>query len=171
MRSVLRGDATIGDLCYTANSGPGAFSERAVYVGATREELQAQAARKDAVARPCRRLLPKSLFCSPGRALNMPAWAANCTRPSRCSAARSTRAPQAVKDELQPGLLELLYGNATDLLNDTRYTQPAGSRCSMRWRSCGAVGESSPRWFWGTASANMPRPAWRACIRWKTACV
>ncbi len=31
----------------------------------------------------------------------------------------------AVADEVEPGLLDVLYGNATELLNDTRYTQPA----------------------------------------------
>ena len=63
--------------------------------------------------------------CLADRARSTPVWAGNCTTPSRCSASAIDRCAQLLDTRLHPGLIELLYGEASDLLDDTRYTQPA----------------------------------------------
>jgi acyl transferase domain-containing protein/acyl carrier protein len=114
-----------GDICYTANTGRAHLPERAVYIAATREELQSKL-REGARLRGRSDNAPDVAFLFTGQGAQYGGMGRELyeTEPVFRSAIDACAA--AVREELNPGLVELLYGGATDLLNDTRYTQPAG---------------------------------------------
>ena len=67
------------------------------------------------------------------------------------------------------GLLDVIYGDNADRLNQTGHTQPALFALEVALAALGARGGSSRRRCWATASANTPPPAPPGCSRWRTA--
>jgi myxalamid-type polyketide synthase MxaC len=119
-------DAAVSDVCYTANTGRAHFAERAVYVAATREELQTRL-REGTPFRSRPRSLngPRIAFLFSGQGAQYPGMGRELYETEPVFRTAVDRCAAALDGELSPGLLEVLYGNATALLDDTRYTQPA----------------------------------------------
>ncbi len=117
--------AQLADICYTATAGRAGLSERAVYVGASREDLIAGlregAAKRGAAAGSA----PEVAFLFTGQGAQYAGMGRELYESEPVFRQAVEQCAAAVADELEPGLLDVLYGNATELLNDTRYTQPA----------------------------------------------
>jgi malonyl CoA-acyl carrier protein transacylase len=123
---LAHSDAALGDLCYTATAGRSHFAERAVYLAASREELRTKLIEGTALrgrARGRGGLRIAFLFSGQGAQYAGMGRELYETEPVFRNALE--RCATALEGELSPGLLDVLYGDANDRLDDTRYTQPA----------------------------------------------
>ena len=128
--------AAVSDICFTARTGRSHFTHRAVYLLKFSASLPEKSfTRGDADSAPRIAFLftgQGAQYANMGRELyeNEPAFRAAM---DRCA--------QILETHLQPGLLELLYGSAMQLLDQTRYTQPATFALQYAlaemWRSWG----------------------------------
>ncbi len=121
---LLEPEIDVGDACFTANTGRSHFSERAVYVASTREQLQAQLARGSSL-RGRAEGTPEVAFLFTGQGAQYAGMGRELYQSEPVFRSAMDACAVAVRDELEPGLIDLLYGNSTHLLDDTRYTQPA----------------------------------------------
>jgi len=116
--------ADIGDICFTANAGRAQMEERAIYLAATGEEMRA-ALRGRPTARGKKEESLQVAFLFPGQGAQYAGMGKQLydTHPEF----RRTLEECAglLKDRLEEPLLEVLWGARTDLLDETRYTQPA----------------------------------------------
>ncbi len=130
----------MGDVCFTANTGRSHFSERAVYVASTREQLQAQLAGGSCL-RGRAEGAPEVAFLFTGQGAQYASMGRELYLSEPVFRSAMDACAAAVKDQLEPGLIDLLYGNSTHLLDDTRYTQPAcfalQYALAQLWRSWG----------------------------------
>ena len=118
-------ESNVADLCYTASTGRAHLSERAVYLAGSREELQAKLS-ENASIRGRAESAPDVAFLFTGQGAQYAGMGHQLYETEPVFRQAIDACAAAVNDELQPGLIELLYGSATELLNDTCYTQPAG---------------------------------------------
>ena len=107
-----------------------------------REELQDKLARERQCAAAANGPRAYALrFCSAGRARNTPGMGRELYESEPVFRSAMDACAAAVRDQLEPGLMDVLYGNSTHLLDDTRYTQPAlfavEYSLAALWRSWG----------------------------------
>ena len=139
---LLEPGIDVGDVCFTANTGRAHFSERAVYVASTREELQAKLTQGTALrGRSQRAEGLRIAFLFSGQGAQYAGMGRELYQSEPVFRSAMDACAAAVKDELEPGLMDVLYGNSTHLLDDTRYTQPAlfavEYSLAALWRSWG----------------------------------
>jgi acyl transferase domain-containing protein/SAM-dependent methyltransferase/acyl carrier protein len=123
-RELSRTDADFGDICYTANSGRANFDERAVYLGATRDEMQ-EALLGKPTASGSKNGDQEVAFLFPGQGAQYPGMGKDLYVAEPMFRKTLDHCAELLKDQLQEPLLEVLWGGKTDLLNQTAYSQPA----------------------------------------------
>ncbi len=132
--------ADIGDVCFTANAGRAQMEERAVYVAATGEEMRA-ALRGRPMARGKKEENLQLVFLFPGQGAQYPGMGKHLYDAHPEFRRTLEECAGLLKDELEEPLLEVLWGARTDLLDETRYTQPAlftvEYALAQLWRSWG----------------------------------
>lgn len=117
-------NADLGDVCHTANSGRAHFDERAVYLGATREEMR-QALLGKPAASGGKNGDREVAFLFPGQGAQYAGMGKDLYATQPTFRGTLDRCAEILKDHLQESLLEVLWGGKSDLLNQTAYSQPA----------------------------------------------
>jgi acyl transferase domain-containing protein/SAM-dependent methyltransferase/acyl carrier protein len=137
---LSRSNAELGDLCYTANAGRAHFDERAVYLGATHEEMR-QALGAKPIASGAKNGDPEVAFLFPGQGTQYPGMGKELYATQPAFRKALDRCAEILRGELEQPLFEMLWGSATELLKQTAYVQPAlfavEYALSEMWRSWG----------------------------------
>jgi acyl transferase domain-containing protein/SAM-dependent methyltransferase/acyl carrier protein len=132
--------AELGDICYTANAGRAHFDERAMYLGATREEMR-QALLAKPLASGTKNGDPEVAFLFSGQGTQYPGMGKELYATEPAFRKAIDRCAEILAGELERPLLEVLWGGATELLKQTAYAQPAlfsvEYALSELWRSWG----------------------------------
>jgi malonyl CoA-acyl carrier protein transacylase len=121
---MSRTTADLADICFTANSGRAHFDERAVYLGATREEMR-QALLGKPHASGSKDADQEVVFLFPGQGAQYAGMGKDLYLAEPIFRRTLDHCAELLKDQLQERLLEVLWGGKTDLLNQTAYSQPA----------------------------------------------
>ena len=136
------GGSELGDLCYTAATGRAHLSHRAVYLAGSREDLQSRLLAPPAITgRAQGRDGLRIAFLFSGQGAQYAGMGRELFDSQPVFRRAIEECAQALGNELEPGLLELLYGEGSKQLDDTRYTQPAlfavEYALAQLWRSWG----------------------------------
>ncbi|MGH9591768.1 MAG: acyltransferase domain-containing protein, partial [Bryobacteraceae bacterium] len=128
--------ASVGDICFTARAGRSHFSHRAAFLLKASANLPEQA-----FARGAAESAPQVAFLFTGQGAQFAHMGRELYESESVFRAAIDRCAKIVEPHLHPGLLELLYGGATELLDQTQYTQPATFALQYAlaelWRSWG----------------------------------
>ncbi|HET6143117.1 MAG TPA: beta-ketoacyl synthase N-terminal-like domain-containing protein [Candidatus Acidoferrales bacterium] len=124
VNEMSRTNADLGDICYTANSGRAHFDERAVYLGATRDEMH-QALLGKPAASGSKNGDQEVAFLFPGQGAQYAGMGKDLYAAEPIFRKTLDQCAELLKDQLEEPLLEVLWGGKTDLLNQTAYSQPA----------------------------------------------
>ncbi len=129
-----------GDICFTANAGRAQMEERAVYMAATREEMRA-ALRGQPMASGRKEEIPQVAFLFPGQGAQYAGMGKQLYDTHPAFSRTLDECAALLKGELEEPLLDVLWGAQTDLLHETRYTQPSlfavEYAIAQLWRSWG----------------------------------
>ncbi|HEX3377798.1 MAG TPA: beta-ketoacyl synthase N-terminal-like domain-containing protein [Candidatus Acidoferrales bacterium] len=117
-------NADLADICFTANSGRAHFDERAVFLGATCEEMK-QALHGKPSASASKNGDQEVAFLFPGQGAQYSGMGKDLYAAEPIFRRTLDHCAELLKDELQEPLLEVLWGCKTDLLTQTAYSQPA----------------------------------------------
>jgi acyl transferase domain-containing protein/SAM-dependent methyltransferase/acyl carrier protein len=122
--AVAHSGAGVGDICYTANAGRSHFDHRAVYF-AKNKELMHDALLHKAPAQGVKESVPEVVFLFSGQGAQFAGMGKElyATQPVFRRAIDEVAA--LMETELEKPLLEVLWGRATQWLDQTAYTQPA----------------------------------------------
>ena len=128
--------AAVGDICFTARAGRAHFTHRAAYLLKSSGNLPGKAfARGDAEG------TPQVVFLFTGQGAQYANMGRELYESEPVFRAALDRCSQILEKHLNPGLLEILFGTATELLDNTQYTQPATFALQYAlaelWRSWG----------------------------------
>ena len=132
----------LADACFTAAAGRAHLSHRAVYVAGSREDMQARLLEPPAIAaRSHSRDELRVAFLFSGQGAQYPGMGRELFGSQPVFRRAIEECAEAFGADLQPGLIELLYGDASHLLDDTHYTQPVlfavEYALAQLWRSWG----------------------------------
>src|SRR6185312_4936858 len=137
------------DICFTANAGRSHLSHRLAIVGDSRDAVRAgltSAARGDSTVQVARGEVaegasPRVAFLFTGQGAQRPGMGRHLYATQPTFRAALDRCAAILVGELEMPLLDVLYGDATALLNETAYTQPAlfavEYALAQLWRSWG----------------------------------
>ncbi|MGC2332319.1 MAG: beta-ketoacyl synthase N-terminal-like domain-containing protein [Candidatus Acidiferrales bacterium] len=132
--------ADLGDICYTANSGRTHFDERAVYLGATREEITRALLLKPILS-GTKNGDQEVVFLFPGQGTQYPGMGRELYLTEPAFRKTLDECAKVLNGELDTPLFELLWGKATERLKQTAYAQPAvfavEYATAEMWRSWG----------------------------------
>ena len=117
-------NADLGDICYTANSGRAHFDERAVYLGATRDEMR-QAVLGKPAASGSKNGDQEVAFLFPGQGSQYAGMGKELYATEPIFRRTLDHCAELLKGELQESLFEVMWGSKTELLLQTAYAQPA----------------------------------------------
>ena len=163
-----RATAPPGDVCFTANAGRAHFEHRLAVTGATVAELR-DALRK---ALPGRRVRVRDglrpVFLFPGQGAQYAGMGRQLYDTQPVFRAALDQCAEGLRGELETPLLEVLWGDSSDLRSRPPIPSPPCLRSNMRWPNCGATGVWNRRRCWDTASGNTWPPVSPACTRWRT---
>ena len=118
------GDVTLGDLCFTANTGRSHFNERAVFLASSLDELRT-ALREPPLARGASEGRPKVAFLCTGQGSQKGGMGHELYETEPVFRQALDQCAELLRPHLDRPLLDLLYGDGQSLLDETRYTQPA----------------------------------------------
>ena len=117
-------NANLGDICYTANSGRAHFDERAVFLGATREEMK-QALLGKPSASGSKNGDQEVVFLFPGQGAQYAGMGKDLYAAEPIFRRTMDQCAELLESELREPLFEVLWGGKTELLAQTAYAQPA----------------------------------------------
>jgi acyl transferase domain-containing protein len=131
----------VGDVCFTANAGRAHFEHRLAVTGSSPEELRGALLK----ALPGRRVREREgirpVFLFPGQGAQFPGMGKQLFDTQPVFRAAVDQCAELLRGELETPLLEVLWGAATDLLEQTAYTQPSlfavEYALAVLWRSWG----------------------------------
>jgi microcystin synthetase protein McyG len=112
--------ASIADISFTARTGRSPFTHRAAYLLGSNHALPESVIARGDVDGP-----PSVAFLFTGQGAQYAHMGRQLYEYEPVFRAAIDRCDQILQSVLNPGLLELLYGSGTELLNETRFTQPA----------------------------------------------
>ena len=117
---LARTDASLADICYTANAGRAQFPVRTFYTGASKDDIL-----RAPIARGRSEGVPEVVFLFPGQGAQYAGMGKELfdTQPVFRQAMEECAAHLAGK--IETPLYEVLWGGATHLLPQTAYAQPA----------------------------------------------
>jgi acyl transferase domain-containing protein/NADPH:quinone reductase-like Zn-dependent oxidoreductase/short-subunit dehydrogenase/acyl carrier protein len=114
-----------GDLCHTANAGRAHFEHRLVAIGGSTEEIRSQLLKALPGERSRERDGIQPVFLFPGQGAQYAAMGQELYRTQPVFRQLLDECAEHLAGELEKPLLEVLWGNAIGLLDQTAYTQPA----------------------------------------------
>ncbi len=121
---VVHSTDPLGDICFTANAGRAHFSHRAVFLAASVDELRDKLA-GPALAHGVSERPPEIAFLFTGQGAQHPGMGRELFETQPVFRKALERCDEILRRWLEHPLLEVLYGNAAHLLDQTAYTQPA----------------------------------------------
>ncbi len=131
----------VGDVCFTANAGRAHFEHRLAVTGSSSEELRGALLKALPGHRVHDREGIRPVFLFPGQGAQFPGMSKQLYDTQPVFRAAVEQCAELLRGELERPLLEVLWGTATDLLEQTAYTQPAlfavEYALAMLWRSWG----------------------------------
>jgi malonyl CoA-acyl carrier protein transacylase len=131
--------AEVGDICFTANAGRTHFEERTFYVGKDREQLLSGLERPGPRGR--KEGTPAVAYLFSGQGAQYAGMGRELYASQPVFRAALDGCAEMLRAELGEPLQEVLWGSRTELLVQTRYTQPAlfavEWSLSELWRSWG----------------------------------
>ncbi|MGZ2749832.1 amino acid adenylation domain-containing protein [Burkholderia stagnalis] len=147
---VEAGSADLASICYTANTGRSAFEQRAAWVVRERSELVerlrafGEGGTLPALMRGVyRNRRPRVAMLFTGQGSQYAGMGRQLYERERAFRAALDECAQVLESELEVGLLEVMYGGSTALLDRTDYTQPAlfalGYALRRTWESWGVT--------------------------------
>jgi malonyl CoA-acyl carrier protein transacylase len=113
----------LADLCFTANAGRAHFDERAVFVGATREQMK-QALAFPPLAAGTKEGESEIVFLFSGQGSQFAGMGQELYRTQPVFRQTMDECAELLRAELPEPLLEVLWGKSVSLLDHTAYTQP-----------------------------------------------
>jgi malonyl CoA-acyl carrier protein transacylase/SAM-dependent methyltransferase/acyl carrier protein len=154
------------DICYTASAGRAHFEERAFYLGKDRAELQA--ALDQTGPRGRKEGTPAVAFLFSGQGAQYAGMGRELYETQPLFRQALDRCAALLQEDLGEPLTELLWGSRTELLGQTRYTQPAlfalEWSLAQLWQSWGVrpsvvAGHSVGEYVAATVAEVMPLEA------------
>ncbi|KWD48151.1 type I polyketide synthase [Burkholderia ubonensis] len=147
---VEQGSADLASICYTANTGRSAFEQRAAWVVRERAELVSrlrafgEGGEQPALLRGVyRNRRPRVAMLFTGQGSQYAGMGRELYEREPVFRAALDECASLLEGELEVGLLEVLYGASTALLDRTDYTQPAlfalGYALRRTWESWGVT--------------------------------
>ncbi|KVT85288.1 hypothetical protein WK59_12225 [Burkholderia ubonensis] len=147
---VEQGSADLASICYTANTGRSAFEQRAAWVVRDRAELVSrlrafgEGGEQPALLRGVyRNRRPRVAMLFTGQGSQYAGMGRELYEREPVFRAALAECASLLEGELEVGLLEVLYGASTALLDRTDYTQPAlfalGYALRRTWESWGVT--------------------------------
>ncbi|MEK7919795.1 type I polyketide synthase, partial [Burkholderia contaminans] len=147
---VEQGSADLASICYTANTGRSAFEQRAAWVVRDRSELVSRlrafggGGEQPALLRGVyRNRRPRVAMLFTGQGSQYAGMGRELYEREPVFRAALDECAGLLEGELEVGLLEVLYGASTALLDRTDYTQPAlfalGYALRRTWESWGVT--------------------------------
>ncbi len=131
----------VGDVCFTANAGRAHFEHRLAVTGSSSEELRGALLKALPGHRVHDREGIRPVFLFPGQGAQFPGMGKQLYDTQPVFRAAIEQCAELLRGELERPLLEVLWGTATDLLEQTAYTQPAlfaiEYALAVLWRSWG----------------------------------
>ena len=123
--ALVRDNLDVADFCYTANAGRAHFEHRLAVIGSTREEIRQRllVAMPGIPAGARTRVDPVFLF--PGQGAQYAGMGRELYETQPVFRAALEECAAGLDRELNRPLLDVLWGDAANLLNETVYTQPA----------------------------------------------
>lgn len=121
---LAEGDVELADFCFTANSGRATLEERAVYLAATREQMQ-DALRGEPLTRGKTIGVGETVFLFPGQGAQYAGMGSELYQTHPEFRRAIDECAELLRMELEAPLLEVLWGSRSALLDQTSYTQPA----------------------------------------------
>ncbi len=138
---LQRAGTDLGDICYTANAGRAHFEHRLRVVAASPEEMRIGLLEALPGGRVRDRDGIRAAFLFPGQGAQYPGMGKQLYDAHPEFRRTLEECAGLLKGELEEPLLEVLWGARTDLLDETRYTQPAlfavEYAVAQLWRSWG----------------------------------
>ncbi|MGZ2749831.1 type I polyketide synthase [Burkholderia stagnalis] len=129
---VEAGPADLASICYTANTGRSAFEQRAAWVVRERSELAERLRAFGAggtlpglMRGVYRNRRPRVAMLFTGQGSQYAGMGRQLYERERAFRAALDECAKVLESELEVGLLEVMYGGSTALLDRTDYTQPA----------------------------------------------
>ena len=116
--------AELGDICFTANAGRTHFDERAVWLAATREQMQ-DALKREPLTVGRAQDAPEVAFLFSGQGSQYVGMGKELWETQPVFRGALEECAELLKGELEKPLLEVLWGGASHLLEQTEYTQPS----------------------------------------------
>jgi acyl transferase domain-containing protein len=113
----------LGDLCYTANAGRAHFEQRLAVVGSTAEQVRLRLREALPGERVQAREGVRAAFLFPGQGAQYAGMGEELYRTQPVFRAVLEECAEYLREELERPLLEVLWGNATEWLDHTEYTQ------------------------------------------------
>ncbi|WDD90200.1 amino acid adenylation domain-containing protein (plasmid) [Burkholderia sp. FERM BP-3421] len=147
---IERSDADLASVCYTANTGRSAFEQRAAWVVRESGELVtrlrdfgAGGALPALMRGVYRNRRPRVAMLFTGQGAQYAGMGRELYEREPVFRAALDACAELLKDELETGLLDVMYGESTALLDRTDYTQPAlfalGYALRVTWESWGVT--------------------------------
>jgi len=140
-------EQALGDICYTANTGRAQFAHRLVALGAGRAALVEQLSQAEQgegrglIRAQAPRVAPKVGFLFTGQGAQYAGMGRELYPSAPVFRQAIDRCAELLHGELEVALPELLWGEASGQLNQTRYTQPAlfalEYALAMQWQAWG----------------------------------
>ena len=115
--------AGLGDICFTANAGRTHFDDRASWLGATREQMQ-ESLKREPEAGGRAQGTPEITFLFSGQGSQYVGMGKELWETQPVFRRGLEECAELLKEELEKPLLEVLWGGASHLLEQTAYTQP-----------------------------------------------
>ncbi len=119
-----RAPGELANICYTANSGRASFNQRAVYYGANEDQMR-QALRAKPAARGVKETTPEIVFLFSGQGSQYAGMGKELYDTQPVFHRTLDQIAALLDNELQEPLLQVLWGRASHLVDQTAYTQPA----------------------------------------------
>ena len=134
-------DADVGDICYTAGAGRAHFTHRLAVTGSSREQLRERLLGALPGKAVREREGVRAVFLFPGQGAQYAGMGRELYESQPVFRRSVEECAELLKGELEQPLLEVLWGGATELLEQTAYTQPSlfaiEYALSELWRSWG----------------------------------
>src|SRR3984957_2593918 len=135
--------ADLTDICYTANAGRVHFEQRIAVTGATLEEVRSKLQETKTAAAVQEREGVRPVFLFSGQGSQYPGMGKQLYDSHPVFRKAIDECEDLLKGAIEKPLREVLWGGATDLLEQTAYTQPAlfalEYALSELWKSWGIV--------------------------------
>jgi acyl transferase domain-containing protein/acyl carrier protein len=123
--ALVHENLDVADFCYTANAGRAHFEHRLAVVGSTREELRQRLLDATPGISEGARARVAPVFLFPGQGAQYAGMGRELYEEQPVFRAALEECAAGLDRELNRSLLDVLWGDEANLLNETLYTQPA----------------------------------------------